>query len=299
MSKERKFEFAAEAGLGENFQPLLKKLKKGDLPVCGKKALGQIEPVLINDTSIDCKGCPLSGTCKGRGGITFRLEHNHKVHGLISASIKKDFLYDKKMQSLFKEVSEDIAFALYRLELEEEHKLSEDRIKKSEEKYRILTNTISDIIFTLDKKGKFTYLSPAFEKVTNYLVRDFLGHSVTEFIAPEYIESTVDRFKSGLAGEIIPLYEIEFLNKDGKKIPIELNVTSLFDADGQIIGRLGVARDITKRKQAEEELHKRLNELETFNRVTVGRELKMIELKKEINELLEKSGKEAKYKIAE
>ncbi len=251
LSKDKKFEFAAEAGLGENFQPLLKKLKKGDLTVCGKKALDQIEPVLINDPAIDCKDCPLSGINKGRGGITFRLECNNKVYGLISASIEKDFLYDKKMQSLFKEVSEDIAFALYRLELEEEHKLSEDRIKKSEEKYRILTNTISDIVFTLDKKGKFTYLNPTFEKVTNYLVRDFLGHSVTEVIAPEYIESTVDRFKSGIAGETVLLYEIEFLNKDGKKIPIELNMTSLFDADGQLIGMLGVARDITERKRAQ------------------------------------------------
>lgn len=57
--------------------------------------------------------------------------------------------------------------------------------------------------------------------------------------------------------------------------------------------------DITERKRAEEELHKRLKELEIFNRISVGRELKMIELKKEINELLEKYGKESKYKIAE
>ncbi|MDO9634601.1 MAG: MCP four helix bundle domain-containing protein [Paludibacter sp.] len=49
----------------------------------------------------------------------------------------------------------------------------------------------------------------------------------------------------------------------------------------------------------EEELHKRLKELEIFNRISVGRELRMVELKKEINELLVKYGKESKYKIAE
>ena len=55
--------------------------------------------------------------------------------------------------------------------------------------------------------------------------------------------------------------------------------------------------EITERKQAEGVLKKRMNELEIFNDATVGRELKMLELKKEINELLEKSGQKPKYEI--
>jgi len=56
-------------------------------------------------------------------------------------------------------------------------------------------------------------------------------------------------------------------------------------------------RDITERKQAEEKLKSRNKELETWAEVTTGRELKMLELKKEINELLEESGKKPKYEI--
>lgn len=55
--------------------------------------------------------------------------------------------------------------------------------------------------------------------------------------------------------------------------------------------------DMTERKKAEEKIISRNKELELYNEVTVGRELKMIELKKEINELLEKFGKKLKYKI--
>ncbi len=56
-------------------------------------------------------------------------------------------------------------------------------------------------------------------------------------------------------------------------------------------------RDITERKAAEAEIKEKADELVKFNRLAVGRELKMIELKKEINALLEESGKEPEYKI--
>ncbi len=201
FDEERKFAFAAEAGLGENFKPLLKKLEMGYLTICGQKTLSQAELIVINDPLKECEDCPLSHLCEGKGEITARLKYSNKAYGLLSASVSNEFISDEQEQTLFKEVAEDIAFALYRLELEEEHMLSEDRIKKSEEKYRTLTNTINDFVFSLDREDKFTYLNPVFEKVTNYLVRDFLGHSFTEVIAPEYIKSTVDIFKPGLAGE--------------------------------------------------------------------------------------------------
>lgn len=58
-----------------------------------------------------------------------------------------------------------------------------------------------------------------------------------------------------------------------------------------------VATNINDLKKAENDLRKRLNELEIWYNVTVDRELKMLELKKEINELLEKLHKNPKYKI--
>ena len=58
-------------------------------------------------------------------------------------------------------------------------------------------------------------------------------------------------------------------------------------------------QDITGRKQAESALAQRVNELERFNRLTIDREEKMIELKAEINALLEATGKAKKYRIVE
>ena len=90
-----------------------------------------------------------------------------------------------------------------------ERKQAEDALRESEERYRSLIETITDIVFIISPNGNLTYLNPEFEKLTGYPVQDFIGHSFTEILAPEYIESTVDRFKRGLSGETIPIYEVE------------------------------------------------------------------------------------------
>ncbi|MBN2298739.1 MAG: PAS domain S-box protein, partial [Deltaproteobacteria bacterium] len=129
---------------------------------------------------------------------------------------------------------------------------AEKELISSEQRYRTLIDTISDCVFTMDMQGRFTLLNPGFENITGYPVQDFLGRPFTEIIAPEYVQSTVERFQRGLGGEEIPIYEMELKHKDGKTVPVELNVTSLVDADGKTTGRIGVSRDITERKNAEE-----------------------------------------------
>ncbi|MDZ7762823.1 MAG: hypothetical protein U5K00_00125 [Melioribacteraceae bacterium] len=68
---------------------------------------------------------------------------------------------------------------------------------------------------------------------------------------------------------------------------------------GNITGIIGLIRDVTERLLAEETLKEKLNELEKFNKVMVGRENKMIELKKEINELCAKLDIPKKYNLPE
>ncbi|MEA3487041.1 MAG: PAS domain S-box protein, partial [Thermodesulfobacteriota bacterium] len=133
---------------------------------------------------------------------------------------------------------------------------AEKALRDSEKKYRTLAETTSDTTFALDLDGNFTYVSPVVERLTGFSWQDFLGRPFTEAIAPEYVKSTVERFKEGLGGRKIPLYEIEMKHKEGRTVPVELNVTSLLDATGKTTGRIGVARDITDRKEAAEALKK-------------------------------------------
>ncbi len=87
--------------------------------------------------------------------------------------------------------------------------------------------------------------------------------------------------------------------KDGSKRIWEFHTTPLgrVNQGRRVLHSLAI--DITDQKKSEEALKQKILELEEFNDVTVGRELKMVELKKEVNELLAKLGEKEKYKIVE
>ncbi|MHA1220005.1 MAG: hypothetical protein ACTSO5_15200, partial [Candidatus Heimdallarchaeaceae archaeon] len=73
------------------------------------------------------------------------------------------------------------------------------------------------------------------------------------------------------------------------------NGLAMLGENGELKGFRGVDKDITDRKKAEEKLHQKLEELGIFHETAVNRELKMIELKKEINEICEKYGEKPRY----
>jgi len=127
---------------------------------------------------------------------------------------------------------------------------SEKALRVSEEKYRTIASSVNDVIFTLDLEGKFTFISPRGPALSGYAVDEIIGHHFTEFLAEEHREPTIEKIQGGE----IPFHEVEIVTKNGRRIPVELNVTCIFDKDGEVTGRIGVFRDITERKKAEKEL---------------------------------------------
>jgi len=147
-------------------------------------------------------------------------------------------------------------------------KQAEEKLVESENKYRTLAEASSDLILSFDITGKLTYLSPAVKKITGYSADEVLGKNFWDFIAPEYVESTIEKFKLGINGADIPLYEIDLLHKSGKRIPVELNVTSLYDSKGKPTGRIAIVRDITERREAEKALKESELRLKKFSKIT-------------------------------
>ena len=163
------------------------------------------------------------------------------------------------------------------------------------------TDTIS-LPYYIDEKDKFTSFSTG-KTLTDYVVKTGKPLFGTEEVRERLIQvGNVERGKIGAHAKIwvgVPL-------KIDKETIGVIAVQSYTDAslytekDMEILefvsDQIAIA---VESKKAEESLKKKNIELENFNKIAVGREMRMIDLKKEINELLKKSGKEPKYRIAE
>jgi len=124
---------AAEAGLGDDFLPLVEQMQRGELTDCGQRALKQAEVVITENPFSTCVDCPLAEIYSGRAALTIQLEHDEEIYGLMSVSVPKDFAESGEEQSLFKEVAGDIALALHVIKLEEESKQVEEELAKHRE----------------------------------------------------------------------------------------------------------------------------------------------------------------------
>ncbi len=128
---------------------------------------------------------------------------------------------------------------------------AEKSLEESERKYRLIFKTLTDVVFSLDTQGRITYLSPQFEKITGYRIKDLYGRPYTDIIDPAYHERTTDMFQQGLSGKDVPMYRMDIMAADGRRIPVEINATTVWDSAGRPIGRIGVGRDLTQRMEVE------------------------------------------------
>jgi len=113
--------------LGEDFQLLLDRARRGDLNLCTKRALSQAGALVIDDPASACGDCPIAKRCLGRKAIAARLEYAGEVFGSISAAVDGKRTIDEEEQSLFEEVAGDVAFALNSIRLEEERQRASPR----------------------------------------------------------------------------------------------------------------------------------------------------------------------------
>ena len=179
-------------------------------------------------------------------------------------------------------------------------KAAEKAISESEEKLRMITASANDAILMMDPEGNISYWNKAAERMFDYTEEEVIGKNLHALLVPERFHPAFSKgfevFRETGQGDALgKTLEVAAIGKDGTEFPVELSLSGV-----KLKGRwnaIGLIRDIAERKAAEEELKKRADELEKFNRLAVGRELKMIELKKEINALLGESGKEPGYKI--
>jgi two-component system cell cycle sensor histidine kinase/response regulator CckA len=134
-----------------------------------------------------------------------------------------------------------------------EQRRIEAQLRASEERNRAIIENATDVIYTHDLRGNFTSISPAAETLGGYKPEDMVGMNISQVIAPEFLESSLDHIRRKLAGEQINAFELELLHKNGSRIPVEVSTRLIF-RDGAPIGIQGIARDLRDRRMAERAL---------------------------------------------
>ena len=147
------------------------------------------------------------------------------------------------------------------LPFEMSHRRSQEvnaALRESEERYRSVVDTARDVIFTLSPDGTIISLNPAFETVTGWSRAEWIGKDFRPLVHPDDRARAADIHRAALQGQAPSVFELGIRAKSGATIPGEVVATTLVQG-ARVVGVLGVARDITDRKLAEQALH-HLNE---------------------------------------
>ncbi|MEO8361748.1 MAG: PAS domain S-box protein [Vicinamibacteria bacterium] len=180
-----------------------------------------------------------------------------------------------------------------------ERKRALDELRESERRLSDLLGKVELASVMLDRDARITYCN-------DYLLR-VLGWTREEVIGQDWLE----RFVPKDLGDLKPVFqallkdlpetwhrENEILTRSGERRMFRWSNSVLRSVTGEVIGVASIGEDITEQRNAQAVLRKRADELERFHRLSVGRELQMIDLKKQVNDLSIQAGRKAPYPLA-
>lgn len=177
-------------------------------------------------------------------------------------------------------------------------KQAEAALRESEEKYKSLHEYAAVGIGYYSLDGKVISYNLLAARHMGGNPEEFTGKSVFELFPSSDAEVYMDRIRKAAASNELQEYEDKVELPGGVKWFVSA-FTRILNSSNQVIGVQIISSDISKNKQAEEALQQKNDELERSQRITVGRELRMIELKKEVNHLLQQTGQPEKYRIVD
>ncbi|HMK34355.1 MAG TPA: PAS domain S-box protein [Desulfomonilaceae bacterium] len=140
-----------------------------------------------------------------------------------------------------------------------EARRQQEALRASEERFRLIAETAMDTIWCLDKDYRFTYISPADEKMRGFKAEELIGQPIFTVIKPDQIENVkktaLNRRKEEECGikTGVMKHELELVRKDGSYVWTEGYVTPIRDESDQIAGFVGITRDISERIREEQE----------------------------------------------
>lgn len=137
----------------------------------------------------------------------------------------------------------------------------QDMLKESEERFRLLAENSTDVIWTMDVDGNFIYVSPSIERLRGYTSDEVMTQSFSDLVEPNSFEEVMRLYNEGLAkihaGERVEeeiILELEQPCKDGSTVWTDSVIKVIYDENGEFAFILGVSRDISEKKSTSDRL---------------------------------------------
>lgn len=218
---------------------------------------GELEGLTVNDLALpdDTQLSPqaMQKLMAGQADhSTIEKRYRHKdgriVRGLVSIAL----LRNKDQQPLyFVSQVQDISL---RYELEE-------KLRISDERYRLLADNVLDVLWTIQLDGQITYMSPSLFRYRGFTPEELMQMPLKDQFTPESFAIVAQGLETAradvAAGRPVNFRsEVQELCKDGRIVWTEITATSLYDREGRFLEIVGMSRNIDERKQHEQALRK-------------------------------------------
>jgi PAS domain S-box-containing protein len=156
---------------------------------------------------------------------------------------------------------------------------AQQALEASEQRYRELVENVTEILYTVDREGRFLSLNRSFERSTGYRVEEWIGRPFAELFLPASVPAATAHFTQALTGNPRVICEYDLLAQSGAVVTVEASWQPRY-VDGIITGTIGMARDVTEQRTIARKLEesKRMSSLgqvaaslaHEFNNVLMG-----------------------------
>ena len=190
-----------------------------------------------------------------RSFIMVPLFSKDEVIGVLSVRSSRPNAYTETDLRLIERIGHQIAGAIANAQLFADRKRAEEALRESEERYRTILVNIEDGYYETNLRGDLTFFNDSLCRMLGYSKDEMMGMSNKQYTDEENRKKLYAAFNQVYrTGKPVKGFDWQVFTKDGRKIFGEVSVSLLKDSKGEPIGFRGIARDITERKQTEEEL---------------------------------------------
>ena len=247
------------AGIGSRFEPMAEWLLSGNRPNCARGVIDTKDAKVLLDPAMVCGDCPLAPLFSDTMRFSTRLEHEGRVFGWLTVSVPREFPVDPEEQALFEEMANDISFALWTLDMDNQQR----RTEAERERLLLAIEQAQEIVVITDASGTIQYVNPAFERITGFSGSEAIGENPRILKSGRHGRAFYkDLWDTILSGK--PWSErLTNKRKNGTLYTCECSVSPVKDETGNVVNFVWISRDIT-------------NELELERKVSQARKMEAI-----------------------